>query len=415
MSAHPIDWSRVRADFPILNLETPSGKTLVYLDNAASSQKPRAVIDAISYYYEAENANVHRGMHHLAEVATAKFEQARHTVAAFLGEPESSNVIWTRGTTESINLVAQAWGRVHLKPGDEILLTEMEHHSNLVPWQMLARERSLTLRFVPVLPNGTLDLNSFDLLLKSGRVRLAAFTHVSNALGTVNPVADLVRRAQAAGAVVLVDGAQAAPHLPVNVTTLGADFYAFSGHKACGPTGIGVLHAKRARLEEMEPWQGGGEMIHRVFKTHSTWGEIPFKFEAGTPHIQGAIGLGAALDYLMGLGMPAVHVRIVELTDLCVARLRDFPGLRLVGDAPERGGAVSFVLDGLHPHDIAQVTDQEGVALRAGHLCCQPLMDVFAVPAVTRASFSFYNQESDVDRLIESLHTVRRIFGHGRG
>jgi cysteine desulfurase/selenocysteine lyase len=413
MTAVPPDWSRVRADFPLLRRRAASGATLVYLDNAATAQKPQSVIDALVRYYTEGNANVHRGLHELAEDATLRFEQARRTVADFVRAPCPEGVIWTRGTTEAINLVAHSWARPCLRPGDAILVTQLEHHSNLVPWQMLARERNLVLRVVPIDGNGEVDREAFRTGLRDGRVRLAAFPHVSNALGTVNPVAELVAEARAAGAVTMVDGAQAVPHLPVDVTALGADFYAFSGHKACGPTGIGALIVRRERLEEMEPFLGGGEMIHRVYPTHATWGEPPLKFEAGTPHIEGAIGLGVALDYLTTLGMDPVHARITALTDLCVARLREIPGLRLVGTPRERGGAVSFLLEGLHPHDVAQIADQEGVALRAGHLCCQPLMDALGVTALTRASFSFYNEEGEVDRLVHALGTARRILGHG--
>jgi cysteine desulfurase/selenocysteine lyase len=402
----------VRRDFPVLQ-QTVRGKPLTYLDNAATMQKPSEVIQAVCQYYGTCNANVHRAFHFLAEEATRRFEEVRKAAAAWIGAGSSREIVFTRGTTEGINLVAHAWARKFLKPGDAILLTEMEHHSNLVPWQLAARATGATLRFVPVHPDGTLDLDAFHAHLASGGVRLAAVTQMSNVLGTVNPVRDLAAAAHRAGALFLVDGAQSVAHLPVSVRDIGCDFLAFSGHKMCGPTGIGVLYARADLLEAMDPFLGGGEMIDRVGLEESTWAEIPHKFEAGTPNISSAIGLGAAFDYLNRLGRDTLADYERGLTRRAVDALRALPCVRVFGDAPERGGAVSFGVDGVHPHDLAQFLDGEGIAIRAGHLCCQPLMRRLGVPAVNRASLAFYNLEEEVDRLADAIGRARAYFGHG--
>ncbi|MFO1492757.1 MAG: cysteine desulfurase [Kiritimatiellia bacterium] len=409
----PFDLAAIRAGFPILGLPHPSGAPLVYLDNAATSQKPAGVIEALRTYYEAQNANVHRGMHHLAEVATLAYEAARDRTARFFNAPAREGVIFTRGTTESINLVAHSWCRAFLQPGDRILLTVMEHHSNIVPWQLAARDRGAKLVYCPMLDDGTLDLEAFARLLDSGGVRLAAFTHVSNALGTVNPVRELVRLARRAGAATLVDAAQSAPHQRVDVREIGCDFLAFSGHKMCGPTGIGGLVARVELLEKMEPFQGGGEMIDRVSPDMSTWADLPYKFEAGTPDMSGAFGLAAAMDYLESVGLDHIHAWVSALSGFAAERLSALPGLHLVSRPPERGGAVSFTMDGVHPHDLAHLLNEQGVAIRAGHLCCQPLMERLGVPAVARASFAFYNTTDEVEQLCQAIGRASRIFGHG--
>jgi len=396
-----------RDDFPILSRPHPSGKPLAYLDNAASSQRPTAVLDRLRRYDEEEHANVHRGMHHLAELATNAYEGARTTVAKFLNTPASHQLLFTRGTTEAINLVATGYER--LKPGDMILITRMEHHSNIVPWQLCAQRTGATLRYLDVAADGTLgDIDAIDF----SSVTLFAVTHVSNALGTLNPIAELAARAKAAGATVLVDGAQAVPHMPVDLTAFaeaGVDFYAFSGHKLCGPTGIGGLVGRTSLLETMNPFQGGGEMIDVVHDDYSTWADLPYKFEAGTPNMSGAVGLGAACDYLTGIGMERIESETKRLSALAAERLAGVDGLTLYGPS-ERGAAVSFNLDGIHPHDLAQILDQEGVAIRAGHLCCQPLMKVLDVPAVARASFYFYNTDAEIERLLTGIATAKRIF-----
>jgi cysteine desulfurase / selenocysteine lyase len=400
--------ARARSDFPILS-STVRGKPLVYLDNAATSQKPQSVIDAVSRFYAGENANIHRGVHFLSERATLAYDGVRGQVALFLNAGSPREIVFTRGTTEAINLVAQSWGRSTLRAGDEILITGMEHHSNIVPWQLLGEQTGAVLRAVPVTDAGELDLEHFDRLL-SERTRLVALTAVSNALGTINPVAELAARAHARGAVVLVDGAQAAPHLPVDVQALGCDFFAFSGHKVLGPTGIGVLYGRESLLERMPPWQGGGDMIASVRLERSTWAPLPAKFEAGTPAIAEAIGLGAALDYLGALGMPAVTAWESELLRDATERVSELPGLRIIGAAREKASVLSFVLEGIHPHDVGAVLDDEGVAIRAGHHCAQPLMERFGISGTARASFAFYNTLEDVDALVRGLWRARKVF-----
>lgn len=406
------DVDRIRADFPILNRTVHDGKPLVYLDNAATSQKPRAVIDALTDYYETCNANVHRALHFLGETATARFEASREKVRAFIKAPAVEQVIFTRGTTEAINLVAYAWGRAQVNEGDVIWATGMEHHSNLVPWQILCKERGATLKLIPVQADGTLDLSVCDAWANEP-VKLVAVTHMSNVLGTVNPVKDIARRARAVGACCLVDAAQSVPHQPVDVQALDADFVVFSGHKMCGPTGVGVLYARADALTEMNPFLGGGEMIQRVNDTESTWAEWPYKFEAGTPNIADVIALGAAIDYLESIGMDAIHAYEQSLTAYTIERLEQIEGLQVFGKAPERGGAVSFALADLHPHDVSQYVDQQGVAIRAGHLCAQPLMRRLRVSAVARASVYFYNTPAEIDVLAGALEKAQRFFCHG--
>jgi cysteine desulfurase / selenocysteine lyase len=408
------DVQGVRADFPILDRRF-NGKPLVFLDSAASSQKPVQVIEAIADYYRTTHANVHRGIYRLSEEATDAYEQARGKIARFINARSSQEVIFTRNTTEAINMVAQSWGRANLQSGDEILLTEMEHHSNLVPWQMIAEERDVRLRFIPVTGEGLLDLSVLDDLLNE-RTRLVSFTHVSNVLGTINPVRQIVDAAHAAGALAFVDGAQAVPHMPVDLRALDCDFYAFSGHKMCGPTGVGVLWARRELLEAMPPFMGGGEMIRRVELLHSEWAAVPQKFEAGTPAIAEAIGLGAAVDYLAGLGMQAVRAHEKELTAYALDRLAEVPGLTVFGPAATeiRGGVAPFAMEEAHPHDIATILDGEAIAVRAGHHCAMPLHKILQVPATTRASFYIYNLPEEIDRLVEALYRVKHIFSRDR-
>lgn len=406
-----LDVRRIIEDFPILKREVRSGKRLVYLDSAATSQKPAAVLQAMDAYYRRLNANIHRGVHTLAEEATGAYETARKKTADFIGAPRVDEVIFTRNTTESINLVAQTWGRAELNPGDTILLTEMEHHSNLIPWQMLAKEKDLQLKFIPVTPRGNLDLEAARDLLESGP-RLLAVTEMSNVLGTINPLPELLEWARDQGVITLVDGAQSVPHLPVDIAALKPDFYAFSAHKMCGPTGIGVLYGRRELLETMPPFLGGGEMIKSVEFESFTVNDLPHKFEAGTPPIAEAIGLGAAVDYLVALGMEAVRLHEKELIKYALERLEEIPGLRVFGpSAGKKGGVASFYMDGVHPHDIAQVLDHHGVAVRAGHHCAQPLHHRFGIPATARASFYLYNTRDDVDILIAGLKEVLTIFG----
>jgi cysteine desulfurase/selenocysteine lyase len=402
------DPARARADFPILGREA-RGKPLVYLDNAATTQKPRAVLDAMTRYYEESNANVHRGVHLLSERATKAFEDARLAVARFVNAPDPREVIFVRGTTEAVNLVAQTFGRRRVGPGDEVLVTGMEHHSNIVPWQMLCEAQGARLAVVPVTDAGDLDLDALDRLL-GPRTRLLAVTQVSNALGTVNPIREIVSRAQARGVPVLVDGAQGMPHLGFDVVASGADFYAFSAHKLYGPTGIGVLWGRRALLEEMPPWQGGGDMILSVSFEKTVYNALPYKFEAGTPAIAEAVGLAAAVDYLETLGLPAVAAHERALLAYAVERLREIPDLRLVGTPAERAGVVSFLVGDIHPHDLATVLDRHGVAVRAGHHCAQPLMHRFGVAATARASVGLYNVREDVDTLVRAIHAAREVF-----
>ncbi|MGN6521699.1 MAG: cysteine desulfurase [Actinomycetes bacterium] len=412
----PYDVERVRADFPILGREVHDGRRLVYLDSAATSQKPRQVIAALDDYYERHNANVHRGIHVLAEEATALYEGARDKVAAFIGASDRGEVVFTRNSTEALNLVANtlAWadGDLRVGPGDEIVVTQMEHHSNLVPWQLLAARTGATLRWIGLTDDGRLDLDDLDRVI-TARTKVVSFVHVSNILGTLNPVAAIVARAREVGALVVLDASQSVPQLPVDVATLGVDLMAFTGHKLCGPTGIGVLWGRREILESLPPFLGGGEMIETVTMEGSTYAELPHRFEAGTPPIAQAVGLGAAVDYLQGLGMSAVAAHEQQLTAYALDQLTGIPGLRIIGPSQpvDRGGAVSFVLDGVHPHDVGQVLDEQGIAVRVGHHCARPVCQRFGVPATTRASFYVYSTHSDVDALVEGLDRVRSYFG----
>lgn len=402
------DVERVRGDFPILR-EQVHGHPLVYLDNAATSQKPQVVIDAIRNYYERDNANIHRGVHFLSERATEEYERARRTAQQFVNAADSREVIFTRGTTEAINLVAQTYGRTHVAAGDEILVTTMEHHSNIVPWQLLCEEKGARLRVAPIDDRGELLVDEFEKLLGS-RTKLVAIPHVSNALGTINPVAKLVEMAHRWNAPVLVDGAQAAPHLQIDVRALDCDFYAFSGHKVYGPTGIGVLYGKAALLDAMPPYQGGGDMISSVTFEKTTYNKLPYKFEAGTPHVSGAIGLGAALDYVNGVGIREIAAHEEDLLAYGAAAVSALPEIVLIGTAPHKAGVVSFVMDGIHPHDIGTILDQEGIAVRTGHHCAQPVMQRFNVPATVRASFALYNTKQEIDALARGIRKVREVF-----
>jgi cysteine desulfurase/selenocysteine lyase len=404
-----LDVERVRADFPILRTLV-RGKPLVYFDNAATTQKPQAVIDALAQYYGAENANIHRGVHWLSERATAAFEAARARVARFLGAASPREIVFTRGATEAINLVAQSWGRSCLRPGDEILVTGMEHHANIVPWQLLAEQLGVVLRAAPGTDRGELDLSAFERLL-AGPVKLVSVVHLSNAIGTINPVRRLAELAHDRGVPILVDAAQSVSHLDVNVAELACDFLVFSGHKVLGPTGIGALWARESLLERMPPWQGGGDMIATVSFERSTWAAHPHKFEAGTPHIAGAIGLAAGLDYLDVVGREAVAVHERDLLDYAIERVGAVPGVRLIGTAPDRASILSFAVDGVHPHDVGALLDDEGVAIRAGHHCAQPIMARFGVPATARASFALYNTREEVDVLLRGIERVRQVFG----
>lgn len=410
----PLDIAAIRADFPILDQEAHPGKRLVFLDSAASSQKPRQVIDAMSHYYETSHANVHRGIHVLSERATAAYEGAREKVRAFINAASPREIIFTRNTTESINLIAYSWGRATLRPGDVIVLSEMEHHSNLVPWHILAEQTGVHLRYIPVTDEGLLDLDAYRAFLRDEPVRLVSIMHVSNVLGTVNPVREMIAEAHAAGALFAVDGAQSVPHLAVDVQALDADFLAFSAHKMAGPTGIGVLYGKRALLEAMPPFLGGGEMIRRVTLEGSTWNDLPHKFEAGTPAIAEAAGLGAAVDYLGALGMDNILAHEKIVADYALDRLSEIPGLTLYGpDASQRNGVATFTLQDIHAHDVAQLLDAEGVAVRAGHHCAMPLHKRLGVAATARASFYVYNTRDDVDALVEAIYNARRVFGLG--
>jgi cysteine desulfurase/selenocysteine lyase len=398
----------VRRDFPILGTSV-RGKPLVYLDNAATTQKPQAVIDTLVRYYSAENSNIHRGVHWLSERATALHESARERVARFLGAASAREVVFVRGATEGINLVAQSWGRAFLRPGDEVLITELEHHSNIVPWQLLREQQGIVLRVAPVTDEGELDLTAFERLL-AGRVRLVSIVHLSNAIGTVNPVRQIAELAHSHGIPVLVDGAQSVSHLSVDVRELGCDFFVFSGHKVLGPTGIGALWARESLLEQMVPWQGGGDMISSVTFERSTWAAPPAKFEAGTPHIAGAVGLAAALDYLDGVGREAVAAHEADLLAYAVECVGSLPGIRLVGTAPHRASILSFEVSGVHPHDVGAVLDGEGIAVRAGHHCAQPIMARLGVPATARASFALYNTREEVNALVRGIERVRTVF-----
>jgi cysteine desulfurase/selenocysteine lyase len=400
----------VREQFPALH-QVVNGKPLVYLDSAATSQKPRAVIDALDAYWAHDNANVHRGIHELSRRATIAFEEARAKLARWIGAAEAAEVVWTSGTTGSINLVASAWGLDNVKAGDEILLSVLEHHSNIVPWQILARRTGAKLRYIELDEQGRLVLDDLPELL-TGRTKLVAISHVSNALGTINPIKQIAEAAHAVGALVAVDGAQGAVHTKVDVQDLGVDFYALSGHKMCGPTGIGALWARRALLESMSPYQGGGEMIHFVGRDESTWAEVPHKFEAGTPNIAGAIGMGAAVDYLAAIGMDQIQAHERRIMEYALARVGEVEAIRIYGpdSLDERSAVVSFTLGDAHPHDISTIVDAEGVAIRAGHHCAQLVMKHFGVSATARASFYLYNTEEDVDRLVDALRIVGGIF-----
>lgn len=404
-----MDWHRIRSDFPILDQQV-HGHPLVYLDSAASSQKPRAVINALSHYYERDNSNVHRALHALSARATDAFEAARKKVARFIHAATDDEIIFTRGTTEGINLVANTWGAQNLRPGDVILVTGMEHHSNLVPWQLLAQRTGATLKHIPVLDDGTLDSTAIEELLNE-QVKLFAFVHISNSLGTINPARELCAKAKAVGAVTLLDGAQSAGHLPINVGDLGCDFFVFSGHKMCGPTGIGVLYGRMALLESMPPWHGGGEMILNVTLEASTYKPPPHRFEAGTPDIAGVIGLGAAIDYLEAIGLENIQRHDHNLSNYAVQQMREVPGIRILGpDSGHRGALVAFHLDCAHPHDLVEFANSHGIAMRGGHHCTQPLMKRFKVPGTTRASFYFYNTIEEINRLVEVLFAARKFF-----
>jgi cysteine desulfurase/selenocysteine lyase len=400
-----------RSDFPILGQEVRPGVPLVYLDSAATSQKPGVVLEALERYYRESNANVHRGVHAFSERATAAYEGARAKVRDFIHAASAQEIIFTRNTTESINLIAYAWGLSALRPGDEIVLTEMEHHSNIVPWQIVAERQGARVRYIPVTEDGLLDLDAYNQLLESGRVRLVGVVHVSNVLGTINPVAEIIRRAHAAGALALVDAAQSVPHMAVDVQALDADFFAFSGHKMVGPTGIGVLYGKRDVLDAMPPFLGGGSMISSVTLERTTYADLPQKFEAGTPAIAQAIGLGAAVDYLSGVGMEAIHQHESALVGYAMQQLARIPDLKIFGPgADQRAGVVSFTMKGIHPHDVAQGLDSAGIAVRAGHHCAMPLHEKFGLPATVRASFYLYNTSGEVDHLVEALEKVRALF-----
>lgn len=405
-----LDLASIRSDFPVLARKIHGDKPLVYLDSTATSQKPQAVIDAMQEFYQWTNANIHRGIHVLAEEATALYEDARIKVARFIRAATSREIIFTRNTTEAINLVAWSWGRPNLQPNDLIILTEMEHHSNLVPWQILARERNLRLEFIPVTNDGLLDLAIYQRLLEH-RPKLVAFTHMSNVLGTITPAREITTWAHAAGAVVLIDGAQSVPHIPVNVQDIDCDFLAFSGHKMCGPTGIGVLYGKKQLLESMPPFLGGGDMIKRVSLSGFEPKELPHKFEAGTPAIAEAIGLGVAVDYLTRIGLSAIFAHEQEIIAYTLERLEEIPGVRVFGPAaPQKGAIAAFTLDGVHAHDVAQVLDAEGVAVRAGHHCAMPLHEKLGINATTRASFYLYNSIEEVDKLVDAIYKVKEIF-----
>jgi cysteine desulfurase / selenocysteine lyase len=404
----PFDAVEVRAEFPALAQQV-HGKPLAYLDNAATTQKPRRVIEAVARYYERDNANVHRGVHLLSERATSAYEQARDKVRRFLNAADPREIVFVRGATEGINLVAQAWGRKNLRPGDEVLISTMEHHSNIVPWQMVCEDTGAVLRVVPMDDGGELLMDEYGRLL-TGRTRLVSIVHVSNALGTINPVREIVARAHERGVPVLLDGAQAVSHMPVDVQDLGCDFYVLSGHKMFGPTGIGALYGRASLLDEMPPYQGGGDMIRSVSFEGTTYNSLPYKFEAGTPNIGGAVGLGAAIDYVTELGLADAAAYEHALLAYATDKLSTIPGLRIVGTARQKTGVLSFVIDGVHPHDIGTILDAEGVAIRAGHHCCQPLMQRLGLEATARASLAFYNTTGDIDALVAALSRVREVF-----
>jgi cysteine desulfurase / selenocysteine lyase len=405
----PFDVENFRRDFPILR-ELVHGKPLVYLDNAATSQKPEVVIDAVSNYYRHDNANIHRGVHLLSQRATDQYEAARTAVQHFLNARESREIVFVRGTTEAINLVAQTYGRTYVGPGDEVLITAMEHHSNIVPWQILCEEKSAHLAVAPINEAGELKLAEFEQLL-SPSTKLIAVAHVSNALGTINPIKEIIRLAHARNIPVLVDGAQAVPHLPIDFQDLDCDFYAFSGHKLYGPTGIGVLYAKAALLESMPPYQGGGDMISSVTFEKTIYNKIPHKFEAGTPDISGAIGLGAAVSYINQIGLPAIAAHEHDLLTYATRTIGSIPGVKLIGTAKEKAGVLSFIIENIHPHDIGTILDREGIAVRTGHHCAQPVMDFFCIPATARASFALYNTTDEIDALAAGIEKVKEFLG----
>jgi len=406
-----LDVARIRKDFPILEREIRPGVKVVYLDSTATSQKPLSVIEAMNDFYRRSNANIHRGVHVLAEESTALYEQAREKIAKFINAPSARQVIYTRNTTESINLVAYTWARANLKSGDLVILTEMEHHSNLVPWHMLASERGIQLEFIPVTDDGLLDLETYKSLL-ARTPKLVSFSHMSNVLGTINPAADIIKLAHEAGAVTIVDGAQSVPHLSVDMQALDADFYAFSAHKMCGPTGIGALYGRESLLDAMPPFLGGGDMIKEVKLRSFRPNSIPAKFEAGTPAIAESVGFGAAVDYLSSIGMKNISEHEHEITEYALERLEEIPGLKVFGpSADKKGGVASFTFEGVHPHDVAQILDQDGIAIRAGHHCAQPLHEKFGIPATSRASFYLYSTRDEVDKLIEGIYKVKKVFG----
>jgi cysteine desulfurase/selenocysteine lyase len=408
--ANVLNIAQIRADFPILEREVRPGVQVVYLDSTATSQKPLQVIEAMDRFYRESNANIHRGIHTLAEESTAMYEAARGKIARLINAPSARQVIFTRNTTEAINLVAYSWGKANLNPGDVVILTEMEHHSNLVPWHMLATERELRLEFIPVTPQGMLDLEEYRQLLGLSP-RLVAFTHMSNVLGTINPAAEIIHLAHQVGAIVLVDGAQSVPHFPVDVQKLDMDFMAFSSHKMCGPTGIGVLYGRKTLLDAMPPFLGGGDMIKKVSLRSFTPNELPHKYEAGTPAIAEAIGFGAAVDYLQGIGLESIALHEKEIISYALERLEEIPGVTVYGPAAEhKGGVASFTLAGVHAHDVAQILDTDGVAVRAGHHCAMPLHEKFNLNATTRASFYLYNTVEEVDKLVDAIYRVKKIF-----
>ena len=404
-----LDVARIRQDFPILDLKV-NGKPLVFLDNAASSQMPKPVMDRWVRYQSSQHANIHRAVHYLSETATAEYEAARRKLQVFINAKEEREIVFTSGTTESINLVAHGWGRKFLNTGDEIILTTLEHHSNIVPWQMVADEKGAKIRVVPIFDNGELDLDAYEKLFNS-RTKIACFTHVSNALGTINPVREMVAIARKHGVETLVDGAQAAPHLKVDMQALDCDFYAFSGHKLCGPTGIGVLYGKAALLEAMQPFKGGGDMILSVTFEKTTYAPIPAKFEAGTPPIAAAITLSAAVDYLNEIGMDRIAAHETDLLDYATSEVTKMPEVRIIGTAEKKAAVLSFAVKGVHPHDVGTLLNEEGVAIRTGHHCAQPVMQRFKVPATCRASFAFYNTLAEVDALVASIRHVQKVFG----
>ncbi|MCB9476649.1 MAG: cysteine desulfurase [Deltaproteobacteria bacterium] len=403
------DVERYRADFPILTTQV-RGKELVYLDNAASAQKPRQVIDAIAEFDRASYANIHRGVHHLSQVATKAYEGARDKVRAFMNAEQDREIIFVRGTTEAINLVASSYGRANLQAGDEILITHLEHHSNIVPWQILCQQTGAVLKVAPISDEGEIVMDEFKKLVGK-KTKIVAVNHVSNALGTINPVDEIIALAHEVGAVALIDGAQSAPHLAIDVRALDADFYAFSSHKIFGPTGVGVLYGKAALLEAMPPYQGGGDMISYVTFEETRYNRIPYKFEAGTPNITGVVGMGAAIDYIQSVGLDAIGAYEHELLEYATERVGAVEGVRLVGTAAKKAGVLSFVIDGVHPHDVGTILDQAGIAIRAGHHCAQPVMDRFGIPATARASFAFYNTKAEIDALVDGIHQIRKVFG----